>query len=161
MMKKIYPIIFAFGFSSFPHAVQAQAQAQAPSPVPQTSYAQLAALNDQIALLKAQVQVAQLQQELAVASHTTIMNQDGAPPLSTSDLTQNTPHILAISGRGKDLRALVQMPVGDEMMVLPGSILSDGAIVRSITPQSVIIFLNNQVLSLPFARQMRSSLGAP
>ena len=155
MINKIYHIMIALGLYALPLAAQAQTQTASP----QTSYAQLAALNDQIALLKAQVQVAQLQQELAVATHATTMVQNGVPDLPSSSITtlvsphttQTTPHIIAISGRGRRLSALVQMPQGDEMMVVPGTTLSNGAIVQSITPQSVVVLLNNQTLSLPFS----------
>lgn len=165
MMNKIFRIIVALGVCAYPLAAKAQTAA----PDAQTSYAQLAALNNQIALLKAQVQVAQLQQELAIANHGPIMSQGRLPNLHTSslmplispDAMSDIPHILSISGRGRWLKALVQMPQGGEMMVVPGSMLSNGAIVQSITPQSVVVLLNNQRMSLPFSSATRMTLGAP
>ena len=182
MINKIYHALFAIGMYALPLAAQAQpapaaqsapsapavqsAPAQAPSPDTPTNYAQLATLNDRIALLKAQVQVAQLKQELSAASHTPITGQAGIPGFHPSDApppdtAQYGPRILSISGRGTRLSALVQMPEGDQMMVVQGSTLSDGAVVESISPQSVMVSLNNHILFLPFASTALTASGVP
>lgn len=169
MMNKICHILLAAGLYTLPFSLAAQAQVHAPTEDVQSSYAQLTSLNDQIALLKAQLQIAQLQQQLAVASHSSTTVQSGVPafpssvipPPTFTDTTQNIPQILSISGRGKRLSAILQMPQGNEITVVPGTTLEDGAIVRYITPQTVMILLNNKTLYLAFSGTTHMRSGAP
>lgn len=138
------------------------ASAQDTTAAGQGTYGQLSALSDKIAILKAQAQIAQLQAEISAAKRNTdnstmtsnhvssyspsIPRPFSANPANSDDI----PHIISISGRGRRLSALLQTPQGAQIETVPGTILENGMMVKSISPTSVKVIENNQVFFLPF-----------
>lgn len=139
----------------------APAQAQDAATAGQGTYGQLAALSDQIAILKAQAQIAELQKQIVTAKRDAGLAaaaQGGAgayPPGMTpvpmpSSPGNGEPHILSIIGRGWHLSAFLMMPDGAQVQAVPGTTLANGATVQSISPDSVKVIQNGRLFALPF-----------
>lgn len=141
----------------------APAMAQDASATGDGTYGQLSALSNQIAILKAQAQIAQLQEEIANAKrnlgNSTSMTTrppaylPGMPTVSAAEPDNRYigPHILAISGHGGRLNALLLMPEGATIQARPGTTLENGMVVQSVSPASVTVIENGRLFALPFA----------
>lgn len=69
----------------------------------------------------------------------------------SSSAGDDKPQILSITGRDGQLSALLLMPGGSQVDAVPGTPLNNGAVVRVVSPQSVQIFQNGRLITLPFA----------
>lgn len=157
-MKLFYYGVLAVGLGVLALGGQAQAQT-APATSPSTTYGQLSDLVSQIAILKAQMQVVQLQQQIEAAKHGAI-NAPGVttvPALPNARSVSNmagagirNPEIVSISGRAGRLNAVLLMPGGGEVNVVAGTRLGDGVFVRSISPQAVWLSQYGKLMALPF-----------
>lgn len=165
-MKCSYYSLIAYGLTLLVWGTQAQAQAVSSVAAP-TTYGQLADLVSQIAILKAQIQVVQLQQQIETAKR----GADGAfgtdivpalpnapPALKSSGRGFSKPEIVSISGRGQNLTAILLMPDGGEVRVVAGTALGNGEHVRDVTPQAVQLSQDGKLIALPF---IGGSLYAP
>ncbi len=87
--------------------------------------ADLDALHDQAAILKAQLEVAKLRSEIQKTMNTASAH-GGVPPVSNPPLTPPPagpapmPQVLAVMGAGSRVTATILLPNGGEMMVSPG-----------------------------------------
>ncbi len=134
---------------------------------------ELDALHSQIALLKAQLEIAKLKQGITDAGKPSGAGSalpgggfhspfgaaaptnplQGASPLQAASL----PRVLSISGSGGNLSALLSMPDGGEMLVRPGMKLAGGMAVRRITANGVEVSGRHGLEGLPFAPGQASS----
>lgn len=173
-MKPFHYMLIACGMGVL--ICGAQARAQDASTDPQGgAYGQLSSLISQITLLKAQLQVVQLKQQIAASARQIsdasqpvssplsrspigvlppppqLINKPQAGAAHTSNLVELEPHILSIAGQGGQLSALLLMPGGGEVEVVPGTLLGDGSVVKAVSPQSVRVMQNGALVALPFA----------
>lgn len=173
-MKPFHYMLMACGLGVL--ACGPQARAQDATTNAQGTYGQLSDLISQIAILKAQLQVLQLKQQIAASARdmsdlsapasgpvpsaqagvlpppptpTLGRLQSGAP--GASGTLELEPHILSIAGQGEQLSALLLMPGGGEVQVVPGTLLGDGSMVKAISPQSVRVIQRGTLVALPFA----------
>lgn len=155
-ISNFYLIIFGLGITS----LCSLAQAQDTTTVAQGTYGQLSALSDKIAILKAQAQITKLQEEISTnkrgadSSMTTssrIQTYNSATKPTFYSNANNAPYIISISGRGRRLSTILQMPQGAQVEAFRGTTLQNGMTVESITPTSVQVIKNNEIFFLPFA----------
>lgn len=130
------------------------------------SLRELDALHSQIALLKAQLEIAKLKQGITDAGKTAGAGSamtggfprqlSGMP--SPTDFSQNAsiPEVLSISGSGSNLSAVLSLPHGGELPVRPGMKVGE-LVVRSITANGVEVSGKHGVETLPFASGQGSS----
>lgn len=146
------------------------APAQAQTTAGQGTYGQLAALSDQIAILKAQAQIAQLQKEIITTKRETDLvatsrgSASSYPPGATpiqmpAAPSDDEPHVISIAGRGWRLSAFLIMSNGAQIQVVPGTVLANGAMVQSISPDSVKVLQDGRIYALPFSGAGMSSTG--
>lgn len=170
-MKSFKCCLIFVGFLTV--ALSSLARAQTVTPDEQGTYGQLATLSDQIALLKAQAQIADLQREIAeskrsIAALSTAPSAVSSYPqagTSSSTLPHDTgvdePQVLAITGRGKRLSALLLMSGGAQIAAIPGTVLANGMTVEFVSPTSVTVSENGIVYALPFAGTELNSANPP
>lgn len=139
------------------------AWAQAP-----TSYSKYDSLSDQIAVLKQQVKIAKLKAQIANAGKSPSNGGAGGagslPPgvgfigrarsggqsAVRHRAKPSLPEIVAIAGKGTQLIAELKMPAGGEVVASHGNTLSDGLVVRSVTPEGVSVVKDGKRVALPF-----------
>lgn len=136
--------------------------AQAP-----VSYQKYDSLSDQIAVLKQQVKIAKLKAQIANAGKSPsnggvsslpgalppglgLVRGPGNPKAAGQPPRRSEPEIVSIDGRGNHLIAELLMPSGGEVIASHGNTLSDGLVVRSVTPDGVSVVKDGKVVSLPF-----------
>lgn len=136
-----------------------QVKAQSISKSNTSTYGELSSLTSQIAILKAQAEVATLEQQIAQTKKNTdsFSEQGGTTSQPPSAQANNLPQVLFISGRGKHLNALLLMPGGGEVEVRPGTPLGNGIVVQSLSMDSVYITQNRYFFALPFANSSMSN----
>lgn len=151
-MKYILTAFSTCGVFFLIQASNARAQNTTTSNV--STYGELSALTSQIAILKAQAEIAGLQQQINQTKRTTLDPSEQRSSVSSSsqvETNNNLPRILAISGRGKQLSALLLTPDGEEVEVKPGTPLEGGIVVQSLSTDAVYITQNGYFIALPFA----------
>lgn len=169
-MKPILSAFIACGILALVQNTQAKAQDSSPDNAP--TYGELSSLTSQIAILKAQAEVADLQRQIAQTKRDTAgLSGQGAvtslPSLTQANnlnepLANNLPHVLEISGSGQRLSALLLMPGGGEIEVKPGTPLGNDVFVQSLSTDAVYISQNGYFFALPFANSgMSNSADAP
>lgn len=156
-MKPVFATVMACGITILIAHTQAKAQSMPESST--STYGELSSLTSQIAILKAQAEVASLQQQIAETKKNTgnLAEQGGAVPQPPSARVNNLPQVLFISGRGQHLNALLLMPGGGEVEVKPGTPLGNGIVVQSLSMDSVYITQNGYFFALPFANSSMSN----
>lgn len=170
-MKPIFAAFIACSVTTI--SANTQACAQSVSTPNTSTYGELSSLTSQIAILKAQAEIANLQQQIAQTkrSATNLSGQGGIASIPSStqsnSLSQplasnNLPRVLFISGRGQHLSALLLTPGGGEIEVRPGTPLGNGIVVQSLSMDAVYITQNGYFFALPFAdSSMSNSAYAP
>lgn len=139
-----------------------------------TTISQLDSLNDQIALLKQELQIAKLKAGIKSAGDTST-REPAAPtgipgvglgqlprPASVQPAPQDTmPRIVSIDGRGSRLSAILIMPDGGEIVATPGLGLGDGLTVHDVTASGVNVMKAGNLLPLPFISAQSSASPSP
>lgn len=174
-MKFFHYMLIASGLGVLVCASQAPAQTADAA----GTYGQLSSLVSQIAILKAQLQIVQLKQQIAASNREMLGYSQSAQSMSVQpglsatpsrlafdntrqELSMPTgrsglePHILSISGQGWRLSALLRMPDGGEVEAVPGTLLGDGLVVKAVSPDSVRVIQNGRLVALPFAASYAS-----
>ena len=129
---------------------------------------ELDALHSQIALLKAQLEIAKLKQGItdagkpggagsAMTGGGFPQQFSGMPAPMNSSRNARLPEVLSISGSGGNLSALLSMPDGGEMLVRPGMKIAGDMAVRGITANGVEVSGRHGLEGLPFASGQGSS----
>jgi len=129
---------------------------------------ELDVLHSQIALLKAQLEIAKLKQGITDAgrpSGASGPSSTGGIPsafpmgssISQSPGQARLPQVLSISGSGANLSALLSMPGGGETLIRSGAKIAGGFTVRSITANGVEVSGRHGLEGLPFAAGAASS----